>query len=253
MAKNNLQIKTGIILIIVSSVIYALLLAVPFLKVPSPVKLTLVPVIIIIGEITFWAGTFFLGKELVQRYRSYLNPFAWLRRRTKTLASASDIAVIRTMANTDSEKILEIYKMGIDTKNATFEKNIPDWKDWDNNHFYHSRFVAEIEGSVAGWVALSPVSKRDAYKGVAEVSIYIHNKHWGKGVGSILMKSVIESSEENGIWTLFAVVFPENKASVSLHKKHGFRIIGTREKISQIDSNWRDTIILERRSRIAGL
>jgi L-amino acid N-acyltransferase YncA len=153
------------------------------------------------------------------------------------------------MLNSDSEAVLQIYKMGIETRNATFEINVPSWQDWTLNHLLHSRFVAETEGEIEGWVALSPVSKREAYSGVAEISIYIHSAHWGEGIGSALMQKVVDSSEENGIWTLFAVVFPENQASVNLHKKHGFRIIGTREKISQIDSIWRDTIILEKRSR----
>jgi phosphinothricin acetyltransferase len=157
------------------------------------------------------------------------------------------------MESTDSEKVLEIFKTGIDSRNATFEKNVPAWQDWDRNHLNHSRYIAEFDGSIAGWVALSPVSKREAYKGVAEISIYINDLYWGKGIGSFLMKKVIESSEENGIWTLFATVFPENVMSLSLHKKHEFRIIGTREKISQIDGIWRDTIILERRSRKVGL
>jgi len=164
-----------------------------------------------------------------------------------------DKVILREMVSSDSERVLEIYKMGIETKMATFETSIPLWKEFDKNHHDHSRFVAEIDGSVAGWVALSSVSKREAYRGVAEVSIYIHNAHWGKGLGSVLMEKVISSSEENGIWTLFAAVFPENKASLSLHIKHGFRIIGTREKISQIDGIWRDTIILERRSTKTGL
>jgi L-amino acid N-acyltransferase YncA len=161
----------------------------------------------------------------------------------------SDSMVIREMLQSDSEGVLQIYKMGIETRNATFEKNVPSWQDWTLNHLHHSRFVAETDSEITGWVALSPVSKRDAYSGVAEISIYIHNAHQGKGIGSVLMEKVIDSSEENGIWTLFAVVFPENLASVKLHKKHGFRIIGTREKISQIDGIWRDTTLLERRSK----
>jgi L-amino acid N-acyltransferase YncA len=253
MPKNNLQIKTGIVLLIASSVVYALLLVIPFLKVSSAVKLTLVPVIIIIGEIAFWAGTFFLGKELVRRYRSYLNPLKWFRRKSRIHSHIADNVAIRPMEHTDSEQVLEIYRMGIDTKNATFEKNVPEWQSWTANHLEHSRFAAEINGSIAGWVALSSVSKREAYKGVAEVSIYISREHWGKGIGSLLMEKVIESSEENGIWTLFATVFPDNKASMALHKKHEFRIIGTRERISRIDDIWRDTVILERRSRKVGM
>jgi L-amino acid N-acyltransferase YncA len=251
--KNNLQIRSGIILIIISSIVYALLLVIPFLKIQTSVKLILVPVIIIIGEITFWAGAFFLGKELVKKYKSYLNPFKWFRKKSDLMFEISESLKIRKMENSDSSRVLEIYQIGIDSKNATFETMVPSWQDWDLNHLTHSRFVAANDGIVAGWVALSPVSKRDAYKGVSEVSIYIHNTFWGKGIGSALMKRAIESSEENGIWTLVAVVFPENKASVYLHKNHGFRQIGTREKISQIDGRWRDTMMLERRSSKAGI
>ena len=251
--KANFQIKAGIVLIIISSVVYLLLLVIPFLKIETSAKLTLVPVIIIVGEVTFWAGTFFLGKELIKRYRSYLNPLKWFRKKSGSHKDIFSGLKIRFMENSDSERVLEIYQTGIDSKNATFEKSIPSWQEWDNNHLDHSRFVAETDGMVAGWVALSAVSKRDAYRGVAEISIYIHNDYWGKGLGSVLMGKVIESSEEKGIWTLFSVVFPENKASVSLHKKYGFTVIGTREKIGQIDGKWRDTLILERRSRKTGL
>jgi len=230
-----------------------MLLVVPFLKLQTSVKLSLVPVIIIVGEVAFWAGTFFLGKELVKRYRKYLNPLRWFRRRAAADSETLNNSVIRIMEDSDSDKVLEIYKMGIETKNATFEINIPSWQDWNSNHLNHSRFIIETEGIMAGWVALSPVSKRDAYRGVAEISIYIHNAFRGKGLGSLLMKKVIESSEDNGIWTLFAVVFPENRESVQLHRKHGFRIIGLREKISRIDDIWRDTVLLERRSKKTGI
>jgi phosphinothricin acetyltransferase len=167
--------------------------------------------------------------------------------------TSSDKLILREMKNSDSERVLEIYKMGMDTKMATFETNIPTWGEFDNRHIKHSRFVIEIKNKISGWVALSPVSKRDAYKGVAEVSIYIDLEDIGKGFGSMLMEKVITSSESNGIWTIFSAIFPENQASVRLHKKFGFRIIGTRERISRIDGKWRDTIILERRSRKVGL
>jgi L-amino acid N-acyltransferase YncA len=230
-----------------------MLLVVPFLKLQTSVKLTLVPVIIIVGEVAFWAGTFFLGKELVKRYRNYLNPLRWFRKKAEAESGTLNNAVIRMMEDSDSVLVLEIYRMGIETKNSTFEINVPSWQEWKVNHLDHSRFVAEIEGVVAGWVALSPVSKRDAYKGVAEISVYVHRAARGMGLGTLLMKKVIDSSEDNGIWTLSAVVFPENKASVLLHRKHGFRVIGTREKISLIDGIWRDTVLLERRSKKLGV
>ena len=168
-------------------------------------------------------------------------------------STSSDKVILREMIDSDSERVLEIYKMGIDTKMATFETDIPPWEEFDKRHIKNSRFVIEIKNKISGWVALSPVSKRDAYKGVAEVSIYIDVIDTSKGLGSILMEKVIASSESNGIWTLFSVIFPENQASVRLHKKFGFRIIGTRERISQIDGKWRDTVIFERRSEKIGL
>jgi phosphinothricin acetyltransferase len=156
---------------------------------------------------------------------------------------------IRIMTDSDSEIVLEIYRMGIETRNATFETVVPDWDEWDANHHEHSRFIAEKDNKTVGWVALSPVSKRDVYKGVAEISIYVDGNYLARGIGSKLMEEVIKSSEENGIWTLYASLFPENRASVNLHKKFGFRIVGTREKICCLDGIWRDTLIMERRSR----
>jgi L-amino acid N-acyltransferase YncA len=161
--------------------------------------------------------------------------------------------VIREMVDTDSERVLEIYKMGIESGMATFETDIPSWKEFSSSHHKHSRFIIELNNQLVGWAALSAVSKRDAYRGVAEVSIYLDENNLGGGLGSMLMEKVITSSELNGIWTLFSSVFPENQASVRLHEKFGFRIIGKRERIGQIDGKWRDTLILELRSRKVGL
>ena len=166
---------------------------------------------------------------------------------------SSDNIIIREISDIDAREVLQIFEMGIETGNATFEKVAPTWNDWKANHHIHSRFAAEADHKIVGWVALSAVSKREAYKGVAEISIYLHNDYKGRGIGSAMMEKVIESSEQNGIWTLLAVVFPENIASVNLHKKHGFRVIGTRDKISKINGIWRDTLMLERRSRKTGL
>jgi phosphinothricin acetyltransferase len=160
--------------------------------------------------------------------------------------------MIREMQQIDGQRILEIYKLGLDTRNATFETQVPSWKDWDAKHLQNSRFVFEEHGRILGWATLSPVSAREAYKGVAEVSIYVDNDYNRKGIGSKLMERLISSSEENGIWTLFSSVFPENLATLKLHEKFGFRIVGTREKIAQHYGKWRDTIILERRSRKVG-
>ena len=161
--------------------------------------------------------------------------------------------MIRKMTEKDGPKVLEIYKMGIETRNATFETKVPSWADWDSDHLKHSRFVYTDNGKILGCVALSPVSSRSAYKGVAEISIYIDTDTRGKGIGSLLMYKVITSSEEHGIWSLYSSVFPENTITLKLHEKFNFRIIGTREKIAQIDGKWRDTILLERRSAMTGL
>jgi len=161
--------------------------------------------------------------------------------------------MIRQMTHQDRLRILEIYKMGLDTRNATFETEVPEWPDWDLHHFKHSRFVYEENGKILGWVALSPVSTRKVYKGVAEISVYIDMETLGKGMGSKLMDRAIISSEENGIWTLYSSIFPENTVTLKLHEKFGFRIIGTREKIAKLDGKWRDTILLEKRSKRIGI
>jgi len=155
--------------------------------------------------------------------------------------------MIREMLQDDSDRVLEIYRMGLDTRNATFETTVPSWHEWDSKHLIHSRFVSEENGTIVGWAALTPFSAREVYRGVAEVSIYVSTDFRRKKIGSGLMKQIIESSESNGIWTLFSSVFPENEATLKLHLKFGFRIIGKREKIARLDGKWRDTILLERR------
>lgn len=155
---------------------------------------------------------------------------------------------MREMQQSDSKSVLEIYRMGLETRNATFETTVPSWQEWDTKHLPHTRFVFEENGIVAGWAALSPFSTRNVYRGVAEVSIYVADGFRGKKLGSGLMEQVIISSELNDIWTLVSSVFPENEATLRLHKKFGFRIIGKRKRIAQLDGKWRDTILLERRS-----
>jgi len=156
--------------------------------------------------------------------------------------------MIREMLQDDSDRVLEIYRMGLDTRNATFETTVPSWHEWDSKHLIHSRFVSEENGTIVGWAALTPFSAREVYRGVAEVSIYVSTDFRRKKIGSGLMKQIIESSESNGIWTLFSSVFPENEATLKLHQKFGFRVIGTRERIARLDGKWRDTVLLERRS-----
>lgn len=158
--------------------------------------------------------------------------------------------MVRNMLNSDSQKVLEIYRMGLETRNATFETVVPSWQEWDAKHLRHSRFVFEEDSKIAGWAALSPFSPREVYKGVAEVSIYVATGLRGKKIGSALMEKIIASSELNGIWTLVSSVFPENEATLKLHAKFGFREIGRRERIAKLDGIWRDTILLERRNTI---
>ncbi|TAL66284.1 MAG: N-acetyltransferase family protein [Bacteroidetes bacterium] len=156
--------------------------------------------------------------------------------------------MVRAMQQEDSSRVLEIYRMGLERGNSTFETEVPSWKEWDSKHLTHSKYIFEDNGIILGWVALSPFSERKVYKGMAEVSIYVDTDFHGKKIGSCLMEQMIASSELNGIWTLFSSVFPENEATIKLHQKFGFRIIGKRERIAKLHGKWRDTILLERRS-----
>ncbi|MBO0859387.1 MAG: N-acetyltransferase [Chloracidobacterium sp.] len=158
--------------------------------------------------------------------------------------------VVESMQPQDWEFVKEIYLEGITTGHATFETEAPDWERWDAGHLRQCRLVARKGVVVVGWAALSPVSKRQAYAGVAEVSVYVAEKARGLGVGDALMRTLIEASEASGVWTLQSGVFPENHASVRLHLKHGFREVGRRERIARHHGVWRDTVILERRSAL---
>lgn len=155
---------------------------------------------------------------------------------------------LRSMTDLDSEDVLAIYSAGIETKNATFETNLPTWEHWDKVHLNKCRLVACVGEVVVGWICLSAVSHRKVYRGVAEVSVYVHPTYHGRGIGSLLMEGIVQISEEEGFWTLQANIFPENNASITLHKKHGFRVLGIREKIAQHYGVWRDIVFLERRS-----
>ena len=160
--------------------------------------------------------------------------------------------VIEPMTTEDWEQVRDIYEEGIRSGNATFETSAPDWEKWDQAHLPFGRLVARSQGAVVGWAALSPVSARKAYAGVAESSIYVSVRAQGKGVGTALQQELTRQSEAHGIWTLQGVVFAENTASLALLKKSGFREVGRRERISQLDGRWRDTILLERRSPVVG-
>ena len=161
---------------------------------------------------------------------------------------------IREMQPSDGEKVIEIFQEGIDGGNATFEQNVPTWEAWDNKFFKICRFVLEDENeNIFGWAALQPISNRDCFKGVAEVSIYLKNEFQGKGLGKMLLRKLILDSEEHEFWTLQSGIFPENEASINVHLNLGFRKVGTRERIGQMNGVWRDVILLERRSAVVGI
>ena len=150
-------------------------------------------------------------------------------------------------------ELARIYLSGIATGNATFQTDAPSWKDWDAAHLQSCR-IAAFEGQhMLGWAALTPVSGRCVYAGVAEVSVYVDEVQRRKGIGSVLMDQLIKESETAGLWTLQAGIFPENTSSIKLHEQCGFRIIGYRERIGNMNGVWRNTIILERRSNVTGI
>ncbi|MHC4930774.1 MAG: GNAT family N-acetyltransferase [Planctomycetota bacterium] len=150
------------------------------------------------------------------------------------------------------KQVRQIYLQGIAGGHATFETECPDWETWDKAHLPHCRRVALQEGQVAGWAALSPVSGRCVYRGVAEASVYVRESQRGSGIGSLLLGELVQASEQAGIWTLEAGVFPENKASLALFSRHGFRELGVRERLGKLNGVWRNVVFLERRSTVAG-
>lgn len=164
-----------------------------------------------------------------------------------------DELVFRPMAKTDWQAVSEIYLQGIKTGNATFQQEVPEWKQWDYEHLKECRFVALIKNEIAGWVALTPVSERCAFAGVAELSLYIAEKFRGMHLGQKLLKKLIEESEKENIWTLQAGIFPENHVSIKVHEKSGFRIVGYRERIGKMNGSWRDIVLMERRSNNIGM
>lgn len=151
------------------------------------------------------------------------------------------------------ERVLAIYLEGIATGLATFETEAPSWERWHAGHLDCCRLIAHEAEFVKGWAALSPVSPRAAYAGVAEVSVYVGRQHRGEGVGRALLEALISASEMNGIWTLQAGIFALNEASVALHERCGFRTVGKRERIARLQGRWRDTILMERRSTRVGV
>jgi len=155
---------------------------------------------------------------------------------------------IETMEPAHWPAVQAIYKEGLDSGDASFETGVPEWPAWDSAHLVHSRIVAARQGRIAGFAALSPVSRRAVYDGVAEVSVYVAAAARGEGIGRLLLTDLIRRSEAAGIWTLQASIFPENSASTHLHEVCGFRFVGRRERIAQHHGKWRDTVIYERRS-----
>ncbi|HEY6171289.1 MAG TPA: GNAT family N-acetyltransferase [Candidatus Kapabacteria bacterium] len=157
------------------------------------------------------------------------------------------------MEPSDSKDILSIYLEGIATGNATLETDAPSWEKWDAEHLTSCRLIAKDGDTILGWAALSPVSGRCVYGGVAEVSIYIAETARGKRVGLQLFERLIQESEKNELWTLQSGILQENIASIKLHEKCGFRIIGVRERIGQREGIWRNVVLMERRSNAVGI
>jgi L-amino acid N-acyltransferase YncA len=160
---------------------------------------------------------------------------------------------ITPMQSADWPAVREIYAEGIAAGQATFETQLPDWEKWDSSHHQDCRLIAREQGHVVGWAALSPVSARSVYSGVAEVSVYVTAAARGRGLGTALLKALIAESESRGVWTLQAGIFPENSASIAIHKSCGFREVGRRQRIGKLHETWRDVLLLERRSTAAGM
>jgi phosphinothricin acetyltransferase len=156
---------------------------------------------------------------------------------------------LRALTRDEWPAVKEIYEQGIATRNATFETQAPDWDAWDHTHLEGHRLVALQDNRVVGWAALSPVSSRCVYEGVAENSVYVAHGRQGHGIGTKLLERLVTEVEQDGIWTIETSIFPENYASLALHLRCGFRVVGIRERIARLDGVWRDTVFLERRSK----
>jgi phosphinothricin acetyltransferase len=168
-------------------------------------------------------------------------------------ALAAPAISIEKMTADDWDAVCSIYQEGIATGDATFEQSAPTWEKWDAGHLPACRLVARAGNEILGWAALSPVSARKVYTGVAEVSVYVAERARGRKVGSRLLAELVAASERAGIWTLNAGIFPENTVSIALHKRHGFRVVGTRERIGCMNGRWRDVVLMERRSHVVGI
>jgi L-amino acid N-acyltransferase YncA len=169
-----------------------------------------------------------------------------------TIKATKPAVTIRAMQPDDWPAVAAIYAEGIATGNATFETDVPTWERWNAAHRPDHRLVAELDGHVVGWTAVSPVSSRCVYAGVVEHSVYVAETARGRGVGRVLLRALAESTERAGIWTIQTGIFPENEPSLALHRSAGFRVLGVRERPGQLDGRWRDVVVLERRSTVAG-
>ena len=161
--------------------------------------------------------------------------------------------VVEPLQRRHWKQVREIYLEGVETRNATFETEAPDWTKWDASHLPFGLLVACARQEVVGWAALSPVSSRHCYRGIAELSVYVCRRCARQGIGETLLRSAIEASEKGGVWTLQAAIFPENVASLALVRNCSFREIGWRERPAQLAGVWRDTILFERRSKTVGI
>lgn len=160
---------------------------------------------------------------------------------------------IRPITKDNFSEVVEIYKQGLATNIATFQNDLPQWEDWNKGHLDFCRISIYENNKMLGWTALTPVSSRCVYAGVAEVSVYIAQKERGKGIGKILLNELIKQSEANEIWMLQSGIFSENQSSIKLHEKCGFRMVGYREKIGKKNGIWKDNILMEYRSKNIGI
>jgi len=170
-------------------------------------------------------------------------------RPTDTVAAPPSVE-LRSLEPDDWAAVAEIYWDGMRGGLATFETEVPSWETWDASHLSGHRLVADLLGEVVGWAALSPASTRRCYHGVVENSVYVARDAQGLGVGRLLLEGLICGAERSGIWTIQTSIFPENRASLALHERCGFRVVGTRERVAKRDGVWRDTVFLERRSEV---
>jgi len=175
-----------------------------------------------------------------------------LRARPRDTIAGPPTVELRPLEPEDWPTVADIYWDGMRAGLATFETEVPSWEAWDGGHLPGHRLVADLLGDVVGWAALSSVSERRCYAGVAENSVYVAREARGLGIGRVLLEALIDDAEAAGIWTIQTSIFPENRVSLALHEHCGFRVVGTRERVAKRDGIWRDTVFLERRSGVVG-